>query len=125
MLLEQGVEAEVLGDPPEGRHGAEVADRCGVRAVGVLEAPEEVIGLAEMGQDNGSGFAVDPSALHDLPVGMSADRLGHEARHEISVYGHRHELTHQPTSGFRARSYEAVERYVVAVRLARAYVHQR
>jgi hypothetical protein len=85
MLWEQGVEAEVLGDPPEGRHGAEVADRCGVRAVGLWEAPEEVISLAEMGQDNGSGFAVDPSALHDLPGGMSADRLGHETRHGINI----------------------------------------
>src|SRR5262245_52674215 len=91
MLSEQGVEAEVLGDPPEGRQGTEVADQCGVRAVGLLEAPEEVVGLAEVGQDDGSGFAVDSSALHDLPVGMSADRLGHQARHEISVYQYRHE----------------------------------
>src|SRR5262249_52401723 len=91
MLLEQGVKAEVLGHPPEGRHGAEVADECGVRAIGLLEASEQVVGFAEMGQDDGSGFAVEPSALHDLPVGMTADRLGHEARHEISVYGHRNE----------------------------------
>jgi hypothetical protein len=33
MLWELGVEAEVLGDPPEGSHGAEVADQCSGGAV--------------------------------------------------------------------------------------------
>src|SRR5262249_19837303 len=88
MLLEQGVKAEVLGHPPEGRHGAEVADECGVRAIGLLEASEQVVGFAQVGQDDGSGFAVDPSALHDLPVGMSADDLVNQTRHEFSVYNH-------------------------------------
>jgi hypothetical protein len=91
MLLEQGVEAEVLGDPPEGRHGAEVADQRGRGLAGLLEAPEEVVGLTEVGQDDGPGFAVDASGLHDLPIGMTADRLGHQARHEFSVYKQRDE----------------------------------
>jgi hypothetical protein len=88
MLLEQGVDAKVLGDLPEGRHGTEVADERGVRPVELLEASQEVIGFAEVGQDEGSGLAVDASGLHDLPIGMTVNRLGHQARHEFSVYRH-------------------------------------
>ena len=86
VLSDQGVEAQVLGDVPEGRDGTEVADEGGVRLVALLQASEEVVGLAEVREDDGAWLAVDAPGFNDLPVGMAADSFGHQARHEISVY---------------------------------------
>jgi hypothetical protein len=83
VLLEQGMEVEILGDFPERRDGAKVTDQGSIGLVHLLKAKEQVVGLAEVGEDDRARLAVDASGFDDLPVGMAMNGLGSQTRHRI------------------------------------------
>src|SRR5262245_6262854 len=86
MVLDQAGEVQVLCDLPECRDGGGVTDG-GLEWLGaLLEACQQIIGLAQVGQDDGARLAVDPAGFDELPVGMTADGLFLEAGHKVSVY---------------------------------------
>src|SRR5262245_35866273 len=86
MVLDQASEVQVLSDLPEGRDGRGVPDHGLERFGAVLEACQEIVGLAQVGQDDGARLAVDPAGFDELPVGVTADGLFLEAGHKVSVY---------------------------------------
>ena len=66
-------QTDLLSDIPQGGQGTELKDLGLDRLAGVLfQAFQEGVGGAQMEQDDGSGFAVDPSGFDDLPAGMTS-----------------------------------------------------
>ena len=86
VLVDEGREVKVVGDFPEGGDSGRVTDGSRNGLGGLLEACEEVVGFAEMSEDDGTRFAVDAAGLDELPIGMSVDGFFLEAGHGVSVY---------------------------------------
>ena len=73
-VVESGQAPEGGDARPEGRGG------------GGLEALEQGIGRAEVGENDGAGAAVQAAGLDEVVVGVAVDDLGLEAGHIFSVY---------------------------------------
>jgi len=81
MLVDEFADAKLLGELPKSDDGAEVAD-MGIKRLLALEPGKQVVGFAQMRQDNRPGLTVNASAFDNLPVMMSADGLPDEGRHK-------------------------------------------
>jgi hypothetical protein len=86
VLVDEGREVEVVSDFPEGGDGGGVTNGSLDGFGSLLQACEEVVGLAKVCQDDRARLAVDPAAVDELPVDMSAHGLFLEAGHILSVY---------------------------------------
>jgi hypothetical protein len=51
-----------------------------------LQASQEGVGGAQVGEDDLAGFSVDPAGGDDLPIAVAVDGLGGEASHLFSKY---------------------------------------
>ena len=84
VSINEGDELEPLGQAPSRSEQAELLDACLDRLTGLLlEAGEEGVGGAEVGQDDLAGLSVDALRGDDLPVAATVDDLSRERGHVL------------------------------------------
>ena len=81
--VDEGDELKLLGQSPGRSEEAELLDARFEGLTGLLlQAGEERVGSAEVGQDDLAGFSVDALGGDDLPIAVTVDDFGGEASHD-------------------------------------------
>ena len=83
VAVDEGNELKFFGQPPSGGQKAELLD-AGFEGFSrlLLQAGEEGVGGAEVGEDDLAGLSIDTLGGDDLPVAVAMDGFGCKGSHD-------------------------------------------
>jgi hypothetical protein len=85
VAIDGASDIEFAGECVEGG-GCAMRLRAQAQKLSGLKAGEQVVGLAQMGEDDDAGLAVDANGLDDAPVAVASNAHALDASHIVSIY---------------------------------------